>query len=310
MLKLRHSSREAGEDIGPATGSDMDLKTTLDEFLKHQHAKGNSPRTVEYYQQTLGDFVRWMDRRTAITPAVVDDFLSELREGWQPPMRHPRFCKPRSPHTLAKYQRAVRAFVYFAVERGYMPPIKVKVKRPPRPRPRVLTEQDVRTLFQACKRPRDKLIVRLLIDTGARASEALKMTWEDVDPESCKVRIQEGKGGKDRTVVMSEPTVDLLRQLPNGGGRILRTIKGTPFTYQGLRKMLDRLEAKTGIECNPHTLRRTFATLSVKNGMPAFQLQRLLGHSQIETTLYYVGLVEDDLVTAHKEYGPLSQITA
>ena len=283
----------------------MDLKTTLDEFLKHQHAKGNSPRTIEYYDQTLSTFVRWMDRRTAITPAVVDDFLSDLRDGWQPPLRHPRFYKPRSPHTLSKYHRAVRSFLYFAMKRGYLESFTIEVTRPPRPRPRVLTEDDVAILLGACK-PRDRLVVRLLLDTGARANEALALDWDDVDLEVGKIQIRNGKGRKDRVVIISAETANLLRRVGYGRGSIIRTYKGAPLKYQGLRKMLERLEARTGIECNPHTLRRTFATLSAKNGMPAFQLQRLMGHKDIQTTQWYVGLVEDDLVAAHDRFGPLN----
>lgn len=60
------------------------------------------------------------------------------------------------------------------------------------------------------------------------------------------------------------------------------------------------------MKCNPHALRRTFATISTKNGMPPFILQRILGHSTITTTLFYVGLVDDDLMAGHKQWGPFS----
>ena len=65
---------------------------------------------------------------------------------------------------------------------------------------------------------------------------------------------------------------------------------------------------RSGLHITPHALRRTFATLSLKAGMDVFQLQALLGHSSLEMTRHYVRLVDEDLVNAHKAYGPIDKM--
>lgn len=283
------------------------IEKAFEEFLTYQRAR-NTPGTVKFYKQTCGDFHLWLkqNRRKEITPAYVDEYVMALREGWQPAHRLNNHRRARGEHTLAKYRRAIRAFANFAAERNYMEPIKVKVKTPPRPIPHLLTEDDVNTLLSACDRDRDRFVVTLLVDTGIRAAEALKLEWDDVDLKKRRALIREGKGGKYRTIALSETTIDLLKASSNGGGTVLRTRSGKDLTYQGLRKILDRLEARSGVKCNAHCLRRTFATISTKNGMPPFVLQRLLGHSALTTTSWYVGLVDDDLIEGHGKYGPFS----
>jgi len=83
---------------------------------------------------------------------------------------------------------------------------------------------------------------------------------------------------------------------------------GNRLTPGGLRSALLRIGKKAGIHISPHALRRTFATLSLKAGMNLIYLQGLLGHSSIEMTRRYVQTLDEDLLKAHQEHGPIDSI--
>lgn len=115
---------------------------------------------------------------------------------------------------------------------------------------------------------RDKLIVSLLADTGLRRAELCSVNWADVEQEQDIIRVW-GKGAKQRVVRYEPQTRPLLsrwqtQQDSNAGGSLLG-IKPT-----GLLAVLKRLEIETGIKCNAHAFRRTFACESVRNGLNVF----------------------------------------
>ena len=84
-----------------------------------------------------------------------------------------------------------------------------------------------------------------------------------------------------------------------------QTRSGVIFTASGLRSWMLRMSERADIHISPHALRRTFATLSLRAGMNVIQLQGLLGHSSLEMTRHYIEMLEEDLVRAHKEHGPI-----
>ena len=86
---------------------------------------------------------------------------------------------------------------------------------------------------------------------------------------------------------------------------LFQTDEGGRFSFNGLRSLLLRLGQRAGVQVSPHALRRTFATMSLRAGMNLLHLQGLLGHSTIEMTRRYVQMVDDDLVQAHREHGPI-----
>jgi site-specific recombinase XerD len=134
-----------------------------------------------------------------------------------------------------------------------------------------------------------------------------------VDIASGVITIQRGKGGKSRSVVVGIETRRALlayrRELgmPMEGPLFL-TRDGRRFMRMGIRDVFTRLTERTGIKVTPHSLRRTFATLSLRAGMNPLHLQGLLGHSTLDMTRRYVQMVDEDLIEAHREHGPIDNI--
>lgn len=189
------------------------------------------------------------------------------------------------------------------------------VKDPPGttdPLPRYLTstefqrlEQLVRTQTQA-DRPQDRFDrawFYLLAHAGLRRDELLNLRLNDCDLVGKRLRVQAGKGNRDRVLPMSELLVrviaDYLAVREPGDTDHLLLLQGRPFGRDVLRRRLSQLGQKAGLEpLTPHRLRHTLATLLVNQGMPITSLQKFLGHQDINTTLIYAR-VYDHTVRDH-----------
>ena len=130
----------------------------------------------------------------------------------------------------------------------------------------------------------------MLADTGLRRSELANIRVGDVDLDRETVMVW-GKGAKQRVVRYGRHTGTLLlqwlREQPTGD-RLFN------LNEWGVGEMLERLERKTGIKCNAHAFRRTFACESVRNGLNLFYIQSLLGHSTLTMTRVYAEQVSSE----------------
>lgn len=140
----------------------------------------------------------------------------------------------------------------------------------------------------------------LLGHAGLRISEALDLQVKDLDLASRRVRVRQGKGGRDRVVYLSSKAAQLLGEyletVPHAAGDILLSRQGQAL-YPGLaRRYLRRLGEKVGIQnLSPHRLRHTYATVLLNNGMGIEGLRRLMGHENLNTTLIYARLADTTL---------------
>ena len=139
-------------------------------------------------------------------------------------------------------------------------------------------------------------LVSLLADTGLRLSELASVSVRGIDLDERSITVW-GKGARQRKVCFGEFTQELLERYldeykPKDG--LLR------LKPSGVAKVLTGLEASTGIRCNAHSFRRTFATESVRNGMNLFHVQSLLGHSSLTMTRIYAEQVgAEDAIRAY-----------
>jgi len=174
----------------------------------------------------------------------------------------------------------------------------------------ILSIEEVQKVIRACENARDKAIIMLMVDTGVRRSEACGLNWEDIDLSTGMCLVRNGKGKKDRSVVIGVKTRRVLlkyrRVISSGhGGPLFQTRTGGRLSPLGLRSLLVRLSEKTGVNISPHALRRTFVVMALKGGMSIAHVQAIMGHATPVMTLEYARLVDDDLLSAHKAHGPV-----
>jgi site-specific recombinase XerD len=143
---------------------------------------------------------------------------------------------------------------------------------------------------------RDRLLFRLIYETGMRISEALALYVEDLDltPDDEHLTVL-GKGGKRRTILLDNPAVvkevrSYLKRMGYRAGPLFRAQKngwGGPLRYQSVQEHWAHYTALAGIPCTLHQLRHTHATMLVNGGVSLATIRKRLGHASIQTTLRY-----------------------
>ena len=147
--------------------------------------------------------------------------------------------------------------------------------------PRALDVEEVDRLLDAARDPLTHALTAFLYGTGCRLSEALALTWADLDLEDRTARVK-GKGGKERIVLFGAPVARELAERRNGGGRVFE-IGARAYQYR-----LRSLARRAGVgHCSPHTLRHSFATAMLNGGADLVSTMMLLGHSKVSTTQVY-----------------------
>ena len=153
---------------------------------------------------------------------------------------------------------------------------------------------------------RDLALISFLVSTGCRISEVCALNVLDIDFRSRSVKVL-GKGNKERVVYLDDVCVMYLEryfQERDDDKEALFLGKGTDrMTPHGVRAMLKRIEAKSGVEnVHPHRFRRTLATNLINHGMPIQEVAAVLGHDKIDTTMKYVYIDQRNVETAYRKY--------
>jgi len=162
--------------------------------------------------------------------------------------------------------------------------------------PKILSREDLAILFDSCNNDKHRVMFRLIYSAGLRRSELIHLKLEDIETQDGKmrIRINKGKGKKDRYTVLSTSVLEDLRAyfiiyrpkvyLFNGRR------KGQKISEAAIRHAMENARKKSGItkEVTMHVLRHCFATHCLEHGMYIKRLQELLGHSSLNTTLIYL----------------------
>ncbi len=276
------------------------------DFILSRQAALLSPRTIEFYERTVGELISFLNEKGIFEP---DGISSALIRGYFSSVAERGVASA----TVHAHARGARVFLRFLKEEGYIStPINVKMPRVEQKKMRVLSPDELSQILKVCKKPRDKALILFLVDSGMRRSEACALNWIDVDIPSGVVNIRRSKSKKARSVFIGVKTRRALLSYRRSithedSDPLFQTQTGTRLTPSGFRQVIRRISEKSGIRFSAHDLRRTFATLSLKAGMNVLHLQSLLGHSSLEMTRRYVQMVEDDLGESHKEYGPIDR---
>lgn len=176
--------------------------------------------------------------------------------------------------------------------------------------PQVMSRECLKQLFKGCLNFKHSVMFRLMYSAGLRRSELLNLKISDIDSKDDKMRIRvnRGKGGKDRYTVLSHHILKDLRiyfRMCKPKGYLFNgQRKGTPMSPGALRHALDSAVKRSGLKrtVTPHLLRHCFASHALEDGLNIKTLQHLLGHQAIQTTLIYLHVSEVPLL---KAFSPL-----
>jgi len=159
---------------------------------------------------------------------------------------------------------------------------------------------------------RNRALLRLMLDTGLRLSEATALRWRDINLTTGKLMVRQGKGAKDRTLWIGDEDLDMLRSWRERQARdvagdhehVFTTLEGNPVSPRYVQAMVKRYAARAGIEkdIHPHTLRHSFATDIYRQTTNIRLTQKALGHSNLATTQIYTHIVDEELEDALRTF--------
>lgn len=301
----------------------LSVESVIRSYLEHLSVeRAVAANTLSSYRRDLSRYQSYLSEVgisdfTVITARVVSEFLSYLRSGDQQHV-------PLSAPSAARAIIAVRGLHRFAVRDGLVEIDVAHEVRPPsstRRLPKAIGIDDVERLLEAAGfdgNPlalRDRALLELLYSTGARISEAVSLSLDDIDRDDRSVLLS-GKGGKQRrvpigTFAMQALDAYLVRSRPvlaaksTGVSVLFLNARGGGLSRQSAWTVLRTAADKAGLAqtISPHTLRHSFATHLVEGGADVRVVQELLGHSSVTTTQIYTLVTVDRLrevyVAAH-----------
>lgn len=162
-----------------------------------------------------------------------------------------------------------------------------------RPLPRVLSQSEVRQLLDSASDLKEQTILITLYSTGLRLRELLNLEINDIDSDKMQIRVRQGKGAKDRIVLLSPTLLEMLRSYFRRYRPVRYLFYGQspqqPLSERYVQRMVRWLSAKAGLRpgVTTHTLRHSFATHLLEQGTQVPYIQELLGHRSIKTTMLY-----------------------
>ena len=276
-------------------------KEYLAKFLEAKKMEGCSDRTIKYYRVTVEQLLNKVVRPVRrVTTEEMREYLVDYQK-----------INNCGKTTVDNIRRNISSFFSWLEEEDYIlksPMRRIHKIRAERLVKNVITDEDIEKLRDGCSCLRDVAIIDLLYSTGIRVGELVRLNKTDINfsERECVVL---GKGDKERRVYFdAKSKVHLINYLKS------RT-DDNPALFVSLDKPNDRLKI-SGVEIrlrqlgkklhldriHPHKFRRTLATMAIDKGMPIEQLQQLLGHKRIDTTLQYAMVKQSNVKLAHKKY--------
>lgn len=291
----------------------MTLNEAIQDFLLEQRVRGNSPKTLAYYENLLNIFSQF-----AGTSLPIQDVQLPLLR------KYSLALDERSISSISKqsYIRGLRAFLSFCYGEGYLPSDlseKFRLPKAQRKEINILTDEEVHTLMSSFDtrhfiQLRNYCICALMLDSGLRMNEAATLTLDNLHVHE-GYAIVDGKGGKQRSVPLGNCSKKmLLRYLRRRPGcaqtnQVFITSALNPIRRSTITQLFRKLKKKTGIaRLRPHLLRHTFATRYLENGGDMYTLQSILGHTSLEMVRKYVHLTTRKTVLTFPKFSPLDNI--
>ena len=273
----------------------------LEIFLSAKQVEGCSIKTAKYYEVTIKQLFKKMPKK------VVNYTTDDIRAYLAVYQRKHKSSKV----TIDNIRRIFSSFFSWLEEEDYI--IKSPVRRIHKVKTgaqvkEVLTDENLETLRDNCNHIRDLAIIDMLSSTGMRVGELVKLNREDVN-FSERECIVFGKGNKERIVYFNARTKIHLQQYlasRKDRNKALFVSLSKPHSRLGISGVECRLR-KIGRSCrisrvHPHKFRRTLATMAIDKGMPVEQVQKLLGHVKIDTTMHYAMVNQTNVKLSHRKF--------
>lgn len=273
----------------------------MEAFLAAKRVEGCSQKSLKYYRSTINAMLDTVGKQ--VQEIVTGDLRTYLTAYQKE--------KGSSKVTIDNIRRILSSFFSWLEDEDYI------LKSPVRRIHKVKTASNIKETYSdetlelmrdSCSEMRDLAMIDLLASTGMRVGEMVLLNREDIDfnERECAVF---GKGDKERMVYFDARTKlhlqSYLDSRTDENAALFVSLKAphSRLTIGGVETRLRELGKRLGVsKVHPHKFRRTLATMAIDKGMPIEQLQQLLGHKRIDTTLQYAMVKQSNVKLAHRKY--------
>lgn len=281
------------------------IEISNDEFLKMfldaKRIEGCSDRTIKYYKVTIEHLLNNIE-------SPIRKITTEMMRAYLVDYQKINDCGKT---TVDNIRRNISSFFSWLEEEDYIlksPMRRIHKIKTQKTVKNIISDEEIEKLRDNCKNIRDTAMIDLLYSTGIRVGELVKLNIDDIDfaERECVVF---GKGDKERRVYFDAKSKIHLKNY------IESRSDDNPALFVSLNAPYDRLKI-SGVEIrirelgrmlnlekiHPHKFRRTMATRAIDKGMPIEQVQKILGHSQIDTTMQYAIVNQNNVKASHRKY--------
>ena len=270
-------------------------------FLDAKRIEGCSERTIKYYSVTV---VRMLQKIETPVRKISTEEIRKYLVDYQK-------INDCSKVTVDNVRRNISSFFSWLEEEDYIlkSPMKrihkIKTKQPVK---EIISDEAIELLRDHCQCPRDLAMIDLLYSTGIRVGELVNLNISDVDFEARECVVF-GKGDKERKVYFDAKAklhlLNYLHKRDDDNPALFVTLDAPHerLKISGVEIRIRTLGRKLNMgKIHPHKFRRTMATRAIDKGMPIEQVQKLLGHSQIDTTMQYAIVNQTNVKTSHQKF--------
>ncbi|MBU0766893.1 tyrosine-type recombinase/integrase [Patescibacteria group bacterium] len=251
----------------------------LERLEKDLRVRGMSPRTVKSYQSAVKEYFKWRkENLEKLDEESIRNFLLHKEE-----------CGSGA----ATRNLSLNAIKYFYREvLNKDNPIQIRSAKEPKSLPVVLSRREIESMLHETENLKHRVLLALAYGAGLRVSEVISLRIRDIDLDERVIHVKQAKGNKDRITILSEKVIPDLRTLISGRNSnefIFISERGGQLTQRTAQKVFESALQKAGVQKKAtfHSLRHSFATHLLENGVDVRYVQELLGHANIRTTQRY-----------------------
>ncbi|MFH1947101.1 MAG: site-specific tyrosine recombinase/integron integrase [Candidatus Magasanikbacteria bacterium] len=264
----------------------MEKDKTLENLKRELRIRNYSKSTVDSYVYYNEELLRFCEKDPReVNTEDIKNYLDFLGQN-------------RSASTISVAYNALHFYYGQIWKRSFFN----NIKQPKRGKylPVVLSKEEVSSMITLTANPKHNCIISLLYGTGLRVSELTHIKMRDVDLDRKMLRVFQGKGKKDRFVMLPEkllPILSIQSKLKQAGDFLFTNGRGNRLTEATIQKIVSQASGRVGIKkkVSPHTFRHSFATHLLENGTDIRYIQELLGHAKLQTTQIYTHVANNNL---------------
>lgn len=287
-------------DMVPYDTTNQDI---LMQFASCLLISGKSKKSIKQYIRTMQRLLEYKNQHLDVFTATdIKAYLaSEMIRGV-------------SNRTISNTRNYISAFFKWASEENIIPTnpcLSVKAVKYRREIEPAFTDVQIDKMRNYISSKRDRAIFELLLSSGIRVNELCNLKTSDIDTKALKVFVHNGKGGKDRITYMSRVAAHHIELYLNGrtDGPLFKSYDNRDEKYQdklstdGVRTILSNIGSAVSIDkCHPHRFRHTFATSLYNKGMDIHEIQLLMGHSNVSTTINYISTDDNKIGNSYVKF--------